>query len=126
MASDAASPFTETARYIARELMVSVVENGSGKGAKLDHYQVEGKTGTTKLMGRGTKVYEAGAYQGAFVGAAPMGREELVALVMIRRPNARIAYYGSAIAAPVVGQILGQALPYVGVPPDKQLASTGP
>lgn len=108
----------ETARYISRELMVSVVENGSGKGAKLDHYQVLGKTGTTKLLGEGTKLYEPGAYQGTFVGAAPMGREELVALVMIRRPNAKIAYYGSAVAAPVVGKILGQSLPYLGVTPD--------
>jgi len=116
----------ETAKFLAREAMVSVVENSSGRAAQLDHYQVLGKTGTTKLMSKGAKVYESGAYQGAFVGAAPVGREELVALVMIRRPNAKIAYYGSAVAAPVVGKILGQSLPYVGVLPDPQLASTGP
>jgi len=116
----------QIARYISRELMRSVVVNGSGKGAALEHYQVEGKTGTTKLMYKDRPLYEPGAYQGAFVGAAPLGREELVVLVMIRRPNPKIAYYGSAVAAPVVGKILGQSLPYLGVPPDEQMAASSP
>jgi len=109
---------SQIARYVANELLVSVVENGSGKGAKLEHYRVLGKTGTAKLMYKTGKTYEPGAYLGTFVGAAPVGRPALVAMVMIRRPNPRVAYYGSAVAAPVVGEILGQALPYLGVPPD--------
>ncbi len=114
------------ARYVANELLVSVVENGSGKGAKLDHYRVSGKTGTAKLKYRDRKEYEPGAYQGAFVGIAPADRPELVVLVMICRPNAKVAYYGSAVAAPVVGEILEQALPYLGVPPDAQVAFAAP
>jgi len=106
------------ARYVTEELLVSVVENGSGRGAKLEHYRVLGKTGTTKLISRNGKEYEPGAYLGTFVGAAPVARPALVAMVMIRRPNPRVAYYGSAVAAPAVGEILGQALPYLGVPPD--------
>jgi len=116
----------EIARYIAQDLMVSVVENGSGKGAKLDHYQVLGKTGTTKLTYKNRRDYEPGAYQGTFVGAAPVGREELVTLVMIRRPNPKVAYYGSAVAAPVVGEILRASLPYLRVPPDGRVVSAAP
>jgi len=108
------------ARYVTDELLVSVVENGSGRGAKLEHYRVLGKTGTTKLMYRDGKIYEPGAYLGTFVGAAPVERPALVAMVMIRRPNPRLAYYGSAVAAPAVGEILGQALPYLGVPSDNE------
>lgn len=107
------------ARYVTDELLVSVVENGSGRGAKLEHYRVLGKTGTAKLTYKDRGEYEPGAYLGTFVGAAPVERPALVAMVMIRRPNPRVAYYGSAIAAPVVREILGQALPYLGVPPDK-------
>lgn len=110
---------SRTARFVAEELLASVVENGSGRAAKLEHYRVLGKTGTAKLMYKGGKEYEPGAYLGTFVGAAPVDRPALVAMVMIRRPNPRVAYYGSAVAAPVVGEILGQALPYLGVPPDK-------
>ncbi len=106
------------ARYVANDLLVSVVENGSGKGAKLEHYRVLGKTGTAKLMYKGGKTYEPGAYLGTFVGAAPVDCPALLAIVMIRRPNPRVAYYGSAVAAPVVGEILRHALPYLGVPPD--------
>ena len=108
------------ARYVTDELLVSVVENGSGRGAKLEHYRVLGKTGTAKLTYKDRGEYEPGAYLGTFVGAAPVERPALVAMVMIRRPNPRVAYYGSAVAAPVVGEILGQALPYLGVPPDKE------
>jgi cell division protein FtsI (penicillin-binding protein 3) len=109
---------SRVAHYVAGELLVSVVENGSGRGAKLEHYRVLGKTGTAKLTYKNRGEYEPGAYLGAFVGAAPVERPALVAMVMIRRPNPRVAYYGSAVAAPVVGEILGQALPYLGVPPD--------
>lgn len=109
---------SKISRYVAFELLPSVVENGSGKGAKLEHYRVLGKTGTAKLMYKNGKVYEPGAYLGTFVGAAPVDRPALVAMVMIRRPNPRLAYYGSAVAAPAVGEILGQSLPYLGVPPE--------
>jgi len=115
------------ARYVTNELLVSVVENGSGRGAKLEHYRVLGKTGTTKLTYKDRGEYEPGAYLGTFVGAAPAERPVLVAMVMIRRPNPRLAYYGSAVAAPAVGEILGQALPYLGVPSDNAgLAAAAP
>ncbi len=118
---------SEVARYVAGELLVSVVENGSGRGAKLEHYSVLGKTGTAKLTYKDRKEYEPGAYLGTFVGAAPADRPALVAMVMIRRPNPKLAYYGSAVAAPAVGEILGQALPYLGVPSDKDnLAAATP
>jgi hypothetical protein len=38
--------------------------------------------------------------------------------VMIRKPNRKIAYYGSAVSAPVVKNILNESLSYLGVPPD--------
>ncbi len=114
-------------RYVALELLTSVVENGSGRGAKLEHYRVLGKTGTTKLTYKNRKEYEPGAYLATFVGAAPVERPALVAMVMIRRPNPKVAYYGSAVSAPAVGEILGKALPYLGVPSDNdQVAAATP
>jgi cell division protein FtsI (penicillin-binding protein 3) len=118
IAGRAISP--EVARWMRDEALVAVVQEGGGNKAECEHYTVLGKTGTAKLMFKDRPLYEPGAYLGTFVGAAPGTRPELVALVMIRRPDASKAYYGGSIAAPAVSAILEQSLAYLGVPPDKQ------
>lgn len=110
---------SDVARYVAQELLVAVVEEGGGHRAKLDRYRVLGKTGTVKLTYQDRAGYEPGAYLGMFIGAAPATRPELVVLVMIRRPDATTAYYGGAVAAPAVGEILDAALSYLGIPGDR-------
>jgi stage V sporulation protein D (sporulation-specific penicillin-binding protein) len=115
---------SKTARLLTEELLTSVVEEGSGKAAKLDHYRVSGKSGTAKLPFPSHKGYEPGAYMGAFLGAAPIHPSQtpdLSVLVMIRRPDPALGYYGGAVAAPVVGEILQYSLAYLQVPPDETL-----
>lgn len=109
---------SKIARYVAGELLRSVVTNGGGVKAQVGPYNVLGKTGTAKLISSVRGEYEDGAYLGLFVGAAPATRPELVALVMIRRPDARKGYYGGTVAAPAVGAILAESLAYIGVTPD--------
>ncbi len=109
------------AQQLSHEFLPAVVEDGSGKAAKLDGYRVLGKTGTAKLPYVDRRGYEPGAYMGAFMGAAPFrewGPPELAVLVMIRRPDPALGYYGGAISAPVVGEILQHSLAYLGVPRD--------
>jgi cell division protein FtsI/penicillin-binding protein 2 len=111
------------ARRMSHEFLASVVEDGSGKAAKLEGYRVLGKTGTAKLPFENRKGYETGAYMGAFMGAAPLrerGAPELAVVVMIRRPDPTLGYYGGAISAPVVGEILQHSLAYLEVPPDDE------
>jgi cell division protein FtsI (penicillin-binding protein 3) len=110
---------SEVARYVAQELLVSVVENGGGHRAKTGPYRVLGKTGTAKLAYPDRGGYQDGAFLGLFVGAAPALNPQVVAMAMIRRPNPDIGYYGGKVAAPVVGEILAKTLAYLEVPPDK-------
>ncbi len=107
---------SKVARYMARDLLVSVVENGSGRRARSGPYRVLGKTGTAKLAYPDRSGYEPGAYLSLFVGAAPATEAQIVVLVMIRRPNQNIGYYGATVAAPVVGEILAKTLLYLEVP----------
>ena len=93
----------DVARFIARDLLVSVVENGGGYRAKVGAYGVLGKTGTAKLTYADRPGYEPGAYLGLFMGAAPIDPPQVVTLVMIRRPNPKIGYYGGQVAGPVAG-----------------------
>lgn len=120
---------SQVAAWMLHEAMVAVVQEGGGTKAQGQHYSVLGKTGTAKLMYADKPLYEPGAYLGTFIGAAPATKPELVAVVMVRRPDAKKAYYGGAIAAPAVSTIFDQSLAYLGVPPDRRpaerVAATG-
>lgn len=109
----------EVARYMTRELLSAVVEEGTGWRCKLEDYRVVGKTGTAKLVYQnGRKGYEPGKYLSLFMGAAPLENPEVLALVIIRRPASQQGYFGGVVAAPAVRDILRQVLPYLEVPPD--------
>lgn len=115
----------KTANYVGRELLTTVVEQGTGRRAQLDRYKVMGKTGTPKLLYPGGKTYEPGAYQPVFIGAAPASDPQVAVLVMVHRPNASRGYYGGVVAAPAAAKILDWTLDYLGVPPDRTTMLTG-
>jgi cell division protein FtsI (penicillin-binding protein 3) len=114
----------DTARYMSREALVSVVENGNVRKALDGPYQVLGKTGTARLVRADRSGYEKGAYLSLFVGAAPVFNPQVVTVVVVRRPNASLGYYGATVAAPAAGKILAQTLAYLGVEPQHRLASS--
>jgi len=106
-----------TAEQFRREALVEVVTQGTGKLARLDEYQVFGKTGTAQVAAPGGRGYAPGQYVASFVGGAPSDRPRVVALVSIYRPS-KGGYYGGVLAAPVVKEILAEALAYMQVPPE--------
>lgn len=107
----------DVADYMTQRILVQVVEEGGGKYAALDDWQVLGKTGTAQIAYADRRGYEPDAYLGSFIGAAPAENPEIVVLVMVRKPNPQLGYYGSKVAAPAVGAIMQKTLPYLGVPP---------
>lgn len=109
----------DVAHFMAQDLMASVVEEGTGKRAKLENYGVVGKTGTAKLIRRdGKRGYEPGQYLSLFMGASPVQEPEVLALVIVRRPIASQGYFGGIVSAPAVREILQGTLPYLDVTPD--------
>jgi stage V sporulation protein D (sporulation-specific penicillin-binding protein) len=99
-----------------RSSLESVVAKGSGKNAFLDGYRVGGKTGTAQVAENGG--YKSGHYIVSFIGMAPANDPKLVAYIAIDNPHAPIIF-GGVLAAPVVGNILGDALHYLNVPTQK-------
>jgi cell division protein FtsI (penicillin-binding protein 3) len=100
----------ESAR-IMRELLMQVVERGTGVRARLEELSVAGKTGTAKVVQEGR--YEA-QYRAMFVGFFPAQEPRAVLLVMIGHP--RGAYYAGEVVAPVFRRIayrLGGLMPDV-------------
>ncbi len=113
-------------RVIAREtsdamrmLMRMVVEGGTGKQAEATGYLVGGKTGTAEKAAAGG--YKKNALITTFVGAFPMDAPRYAVLVMLDEPHGNKATHGYAAAgwnaAPVLGRIVSQIAPMLGVMP---------
>lgn len=94
-----------------RNYMQWVVELGTGQNAYVAGYRVGGKTATTEKLPR-----NQGKYIASFIGVAPMDDPEIAVLVMVDEPQC-IPNGGGAVAAPVVGRIMADALPYLGIEP---------
>jgi len=95
-----------------RDLMRRVVEEGTGRRAKIDEYALCGKTGTAQKVVNGA--YSDEKYVGSFVGFGPADDPRLVVLVSLDEP--RGSYYGGTVAAPAAGEILKRSLKHLGVP----------
>lgn len=94
-------------------IMEAVVERGTGTTARMDGYQVAGKTGTAqKIINRR---YSSNAHTGSFVGFVPSRRPALAILVVIDHPR-KGAYYGGTVAGPVFQRIATASLRHLGVP----------
>lgn len=106
---------TGTAEQITK-MLVSVVEKGSGWGAKMDGYWVAGKTGTAQIASRGGYSDEVNH---TFVGYAPAFSPEFVMLVKLENP--RGVQYSEASVGPLFKDISTFVLNYYGIEPDKPL-----
>ncbi len=91
-------------------MMESVVSEGTGKNAYIPGYRVAGKTGTSQ------KLTVDGEYIASFVGFAPADDPQVAILIIIDEPQV-YNHGGGAIAAPVAGTVLEQALKYLNVEP---------
>ena len=93
-------------------------DKGTGKNAYVAGYRVGGKTGTstktTVEAATGEKEYIV-----SFIGVAPMDDPQIAVLVLLDAPSPESGIYisGGQMAAPVVGNIMADVLPYWGVEP---------
>jgi len=104
----------KTAAAVMR-MLVQVVEDGTGKRARLDGYVVAGKTGTAQLPAAHGNGYSRSRYLSSFVGIAPADDPQVVVLVSLRAPT-RNGYYGGVAAAPACREVIRRALQYLKVP----------
>ena len=92
-----------------------VVDGGSGRLAALPGYRIGGKTGTSEKLDQKSDKPENVL---SFVGFAPMDDPQYAVLVVLDTPDlGRDNIFGSVIAAPVVGAIMQEMLPYLGIDP---------
>lgn len=97
-----------------RDMMVDVVDQGTGTRAQIDGYSVAGKTGTGHLVGAGG--YEDSRYASLFAGMVPADDPQFVAVVVVIDPKAG-DYFGGLVAAPVFSEVMSDALRIMRVAP---------
>ncbi len=84
------------------QMLIKVVECGTGTNARIDGYPVAGKTGTAQKFIDGK--YSAQKYMSSFVGIFPADAPEYVCVVTVDSPKYG-NHWGNATAAPVVRKV---------------------
>ena len=107
----------ETSKLMC-SLMESVVTVGTAKNAAVSGYSIGGKTGTSEKIDvfdeNGQRVLDKIV---SFVGVAPMDDPQYIVLVALDTPSRQTGIYisGGVMAAPTVGAVMADILPYLGV-----------
>ncbi len=100
------------------QLLESVVTEGTAKNAAVAGFSIGGKTGTSEKIDvfdeNGQRVLDKIV---SFVGIAPMDDPEYIVLVALDTPSRSTGIYisGGVMAAPTVGSVMSDILPYLGV-----------
>ena len=103
----------DTAKQVL-SMMQSVVDEGTGKNARVSGISVGGKTGTSE------DGVNTGKYVTSFIGVAPIEDPQVTILVTLYNPTGEGGHQGGGVAAPLGGQILNEVLPYLGIKPEKE------
>ena len=101
-----------------KQMLASVVTEGTAKKAAIEGYSVAGKTGTVRKMGKSG--YEDTRHLAFFAGMAPVDHPRLVGVVLINEPKGE-KFGGGTIAAPVFSRVMQNALRILNVPPVVQV-----
>ena len=100
------------------KLIESVVTDGTAKNASVAGFSIGGKTGTSEKIDvfddNGQRVQDKIV---SFVGIAPMDDPQYLVLVALDTPSRETGIYisGGVMAAPTVGAVMAEILPYLGV-----------
>ena len=94
-----------------REILESVVSQGTGSKTYISGYKIGGKTATSEKLPR-----RSGKYIASFMSFAPADNPKVMCLVLIDEPQG--VYYGGTVAGPVMKELLTNILPYFGVERD--------
>ncbi|MEK7578589.1 MAG: penicillin-binding protein 2 [Patescibacteria group bacterium] len=97
-------------------MMVNVVENGSGRRARVMGYTIAGKTGTAQVPDLKNGGY-LDEYIHTFVGFAPAYDPKFIALIKLDNP--RGVRFAESTTVPVFHDLAQFIFSYLAIPPDK-------
>ena len=96
----------ETANNVL-SMMNSVVSEGTGKNARVEGYNIGGKTGTSE------DGVNTGKYVTSFIGVVDTEEPKLTILITLYNPTGEGGHQGGSVAAPLAGSILKEVIEYL-------------
>ena len=113
---------SEETSAAVRQILEQVVgdpKEGTGRNASVAGYRIGGKTGTSEKVSLEAQTGEK-QYIVSFIGFAPADDPQIAILAFLDTPSDRSGVYvsGGQMAAPVVGGMMADILPYLGVEPE--------
>lgn len=103
------------------EKVVGDPQDGTGRNAAVSGYRIGGKTGTSEKVSLEAETGQK-EYIVSFIGFAPADDPKIAVLIFLDTPSNKSGVYvsGGQMAAPVVGRMMADILPYMGVEPDTE------
>jgi cell division protein FtsI/penicillin-binding protein 2 len=100
-------------------MMVSVIENGFGKAARIPGYYIAGKTGTAQISWSALRRVDKTGYSEetiqSFVGFAPAFDPQFLILIKLKNPETKTAEYS---AVPIFKELAKYIIDLWQIPPD--------
>ena len=111
---------SESASDVIRQIMEYEIGNGTGGGkyAYVSGYRIGGKSGTSEQLNMHRRADGDYKKVASFAAGLPADDPEIIVYVMLDDPNNARTDYSSLLAAPVVGNIISEVAPYLGIATD--------
>ena len=105
---------SEETSALIRNMLYETVEEGGGQNAKIEGYNIGGKTGTAQKSGKGG--YQRGKYILSYSGFYPVNKPEYLLLVVANEPHSSMIY-ASQLMAPLFKGIMERVFRYKNILP---------
>ena len=109
---------SETIRQIMEHEVGDGTTRSGGYRAYVAGYRIGGKSGTSELLNMDRRADGDYKKAASFVAVLPADDPQILVYVMLDDPNNVNSDYSSVLAAPVVGNIISEIAPYLGVATD--------
>ena len=111
---------SESTSNVIRQIMEYEVGAGTGGGkyAYVSGYRIGGKSGTSEQLNMDRRADGDYKKVASFAAVLPADDPEIIVYVMLDDPNNARTDYSSLLAAPVVGNIISEIAPYLGIAAD--------
>ena len=109
---------SETIRQIMEYEVGDGSTNGGGSNAYVAGYRIGGKSGTSEQLNMERRANGDYKKVASFAAVLPANDPEILVYVMLDDPNNARTDYSSILAAPVVGNIISEIAPYLGIATD--------
>ena len=109
---------SETIRQIMEYEVGDGTTTGGGSNAYVAGYRIGGKSGTSEQLNMERRADGDYKKVASFAAVLPANDPEILVYVMLDDPNNASTDYSSILAAPVVGNIISEIAPYLGIATD--------